>query len=110
MSQAITTVYLPPTNTKGSRIKAICDARTIIRAYGYEVSAERDHARVAMELAKLMNWTGVYVAGVACLTKGSRGYVYTRIPDLYLGDAFVPHDANENRTFHVVGVTDRDGR
>ena len=80
MSQAITTVYLPPTNTKGARIKAVCDAKTIIRPYTYNAhGVNEEHDAVAMELAKLMDWPGVYVRGTACPTN-SRGNVYTRVP------------------------------
>ncbi len=55
--QAITTKYLPATDTKGSRIKATCDAGSIIIPYPHELSGCDVHAAAAMALCRELGWT-----------------------------------------------------
>lgn len=54
--QAIQTRYLPATNTKPSRIKAWCDAGSIIVPYSYEHSESDIHYAAAMQLAHKLKW------------------------------------------------------
>ena len=59
VKQAITTTYLGPTNTLGTRIKAKAagGASTVVpRRYDLEVY--QDHLRAARALMKKMGWTG----------------------------------------------------
>ena len=48
--QAIVTKYIPATNTRGSRIKAQCDAKTIIRDWPARLNMEDAHTFVAVQL------------------------------------------------------------
>ena len=59
--QAIVTKYLGPTNSRGPRIKARCDAGSIEVPYDHAESEEAAHALAAMELVRKLGWT--YKAG-----------------------------------------------
>lgn len=70
MFRAIQTRYLGPTNTQGSRVKAIARKRegdmpelSLTDNWDHGSSVEENHARVAKLLAARMAWTGVYVGG-----------------------------------------------
>jgi len=54
--QAIVTKYIGPTDTKGSRIKATCDAGSITIPYPHELSGEDVHAAAAMALVRKLGW------------------------------------------------------
>lgn len=63
MRQAITTRYLGPTNHKGSRIKAWCQAGMITTAYLYELSVENNHLNAAMKLMQKIGWDNDLIGG-----------------------------------------------
>jgi hypothetical protein len=54
--QAITTKYINPTNTKGARIKATCDAGSITIPFDHANSEEQTHAKAAMALVRKLGW------------------------------------------------------
>ena len=55
--QAIETKVLPATNTKGTRVKATCQAGSITRSFGQITESLQDYQRtVAIELAESLNW------------------------------------------------------
>ena len=63
MAQGIWTKYIPATNSRGARIKAIARiadsmgpemALTTLR--NYELDTDADHARAAAELARKLGW------------------------------------------------------
>jgi hypothetical protein len=54
--QAIETKYIGPGNVRGSRIKASCQAGSIIRDFDQGKSIDQRHADVAMELAAKFGW------------------------------------------------------
>ena len=56
--QAIQTKYLGPTETKGSRIKAWCDAGSITIGYPYEYSGMDCHLQAAKALQIKLGWIG----------------------------------------------------
>lgn len=69
MRQAITTKYLGPTNSRGSRIKATARKRS---NSGPEMSAttsyqhggtEIEHCRAAKACAEKLGWSGLWVGG-----------------------------------------------
>lgn len=63
MLKAITTKYHGATNTKGSRISARSDRKTIMRSYDHELSHSCNHRLAACELAAEFKWTGSFVGG-----------------------------------------------
>lgn len=68
----ITTKYIGPTNTKGSRIKATCQAKSITRSWDYALNADENHRAVAGELAQLVGWAGNWRMGA----DSGAGYVF----------------------------------
>jgi hypothetical protein len=56
--QAIVTKYLGPTNVRGARIKAACDAGTVTIPYPHELGGYDVHAAAAMELVRKLGWQG----------------------------------------------------
>ena len=69
--QAITTKYLGPTDTKGSRIKASCEAWSIAIYYDHEFSASENHDSACKALLSKLEWRGDYIGGGY-----SNGYIY----------------------------------
>lgn len=56
MRQAILVKYLPPTNHKGSRIKASCAAASVIVPYQSEFSPDENYSRTAVYLLAKLGW------------------------------------------------------
>ena len=54
--QAITTRYLGPTNTRGARVKATCEAGTHTVSWDYALSSFENHAAAARALVALLGW------------------------------------------------------
>lgn len=63
MRQAITTKYLGPTNYRGSRIKARCQAGSIIVSWDHALDVFDNHIRAAKALADKLDWTADWVGG-----------------------------------------------
>jgi hypothetical protein len=61
--QIITTKYLGPTDTKGSRIKASGGGKSVTIYYDYGVTDEELHASAVAALNKKLNWSGDLIAG-----------------------------------------------
>ncbi|MGZ8888002.1 MAG: hypothetical protein ACXW1D_00420 [Halobacteriota archaeon] len=58
--QAIHTKYFGPTNSKGSRIKATCDAGSVTIPYPHELSGMDCYKAAADALVKKLGWTDAY--------------------------------------------------
>ena len=79
--QAIITRYLGPTNYRGSRIKARCDAGTITVPYDYAAhSGEGVHRIAAEALRDKLGWTGRLVGG-AFPDADRDGYAFVFVPE-----------------------------
>lgn len=62
--QAIVVTYHGPTNARGSRLYARCDASRLSIPYPSEANAGEDAARVAAEaLRDRLGWTGHLIGG-----------------------------------------------
>ena len=59
--QAISVKYLPATNTKGSRVKAYCDAGAMVMSYHQDEICP--YTNCAVELCKKLGWYGVRLVG-----------------------------------------------
>ena len=68
--QAIETKYLGPTNCRGSRIKASCQAGSLVSDYDYGLNTSSNHIAAALGLIKKLEWEryGNWFGGC---TKGS---------------------------------------
>ena len=60
MCQAIKTKYIGPTNSKGSRVKATCDAGSITINWQDALNTERNHAAARDALCVKLGWTRYY--------------------------------------------------
>lgn len=54
--QAITTTYLGPTNYRGERIRAKCDAGSVTIPYPYGLSGEKAYIFAAHALCDRLGW------------------------------------------------------
>lgn len=73
--QAIVTKYIGPTDTKGARIKATCDAGSITVPYPYELSGADVHANAAMALVRKLGWDA-YPQSWICGSVGNGNIAY----------------------------------
>lgn len=75
--QAIETKYLGPTNSRGSRVKATCEAGSITLSWDDALNPSDNHDAAARALILSLEWDsaarGAWYRGA---TKGSAGYVY----------------------------------
>ena len=62
--QAIETKYLGPTNTRGARIKAWCEAGSVTIPFSYSGPTQVEPHREAVEtLVRKLGWAGRWVLG-----------------------------------------------
>lgn len=62
--QAIKTKYLCPTNFRGSRIKASCQAKSKTFSWNDSLNSSANHVKAAKALATELGWNyGVWVGG-----------------------------------------------
>jgi hypothetical protein len=61
--QAIETRYFGPGNTRGARVKAICQARSITVHWDHALNPEANHRAAAEKLMAVMGWSGRLVQG-----------------------------------------------
>jgi len=61
--QAITTKYFGPTNTRGSRVKASCEAGSLTVSWDYALGIEDNHKAAAAALIRQLGWEGNWVMG-----------------------------------------------
>lgn len=61
--QAITTKYIWPSNTRGSRIKAKAAAGSVTVHYDDALNSEENHAIAAQALARKFKWRGHWLQG-----------------------------------------------
>lgn len=54
--QAIRTKYHGATNTRGSRISAKCEAKTIYVSFNHVLDTEGNHKAACIALKEIMNW------------------------------------------------------
>ena len=82
--QAIRTKFLPPTDRRGSRVKAECQAGSIILNWDHAHNPDANHGLACMALVAKLGWTP---------DKG-RGYqgmwVMGELPDQSSAHVFVP--------------------
>ena len=62
MRQAIKTKFLGPTNYRGARVVAECDAKRIVIPWDHALDVEKNHVLAAKILAKKLGW-GTFVSG-----------------------------------------------
>jgi hypothetical protein len=63
MRQAIITKFISPTNTKGARVKAKCEAGSITLEWDYALNGAQNHTTAAETLKAKLGWTGRLIGG-----------------------------------------------
>lgn len=63
MRQAIVTKYLGPTNARGSRVKATCQAGSVTLSWDDALDSEANHHAAAQALARKLGWSGRLIGG-----------------------------------------------
>lgn len=63
MRQAIATKYLGPTNHRGARIVATCQAGTLTAPWDDDYDVDGNHTATAYALALHMGWSGTWHGG-----------------------------------------------
>lgn len=63
MRQAITTKYLGPSNVRGSRVKASCQAGSLTLDWTHSLNGNENHMAAAQALANRLGWDGEWVGG-----------------------------------------------
>lgn len=71
--QAIRTKYCGPTNTRGSRIQASCEAKTIYVPYNHALNSDANHRAACEELMLAMGWTADKSTTYSGMVGGSHG-------------------------------------
>ncbi len=71
--QAITTKYIPQTNTREARIRARAAAGSIILHWDGALSIEENHRQAAIEYARRKDWPGTWFMGGS---PDDSGYVF----------------------------------
>ena len=61
--QAIQTKYLGPTNNRGGRLKATCDAGALTVEWNHALNPTDNHRAVARRLILQLGWHGTWVQG-----------------------------------------------
>jgi hypothetical protein len=62
--QAIKTKYLGPTNYRGSRIKASCQAKSLTLSWDHALNPDKNHIAAAKALVTDLNWNyGRWIGG-----------------------------------------------
>jgi hypothetical protein len=62
MAQSIRTRYLPPTNYKGARIKAItASGISVTIAWDYDLGIDDNHELALKTLCEKLEWHGLYI-------------------------------------------------
>ena len=104
MRQAISTRYIGPTNTQGSRVKAIARKRegnlseiSLADNWDQSASVEENHARVAKLLAARMDWAGLWIGGGS---PENSGFVFVNIGDTVSPGVMLWH--KEDRDYFVI--------
>lgn len=61
--QAIETKFLGPTNTRGARVKAACEAGSVTMSWDYGLNTEGNHDAALEALVTKLGWFGVWARG-----------------------------------------------
>lgn len=61
--QAIITKWIGPSNVRGSRVKASCDAGSVTLSWDHSLNIEHNHHTAALKLCAKLGWTGKLASG-----------------------------------------------
>lgn len=90
--QAILTKYTGPTNTKGSRILARCQAMRIVVGFDYSLDIEGNHVAAAAELCRRMDAQCVKKYGSKPGGAWTTPRITGQLPDHSYAHVFAPQE------------------
>lgn len=73
--QAISTKFLGPTNYRGSRVRAVAQAGSVVVQWDHALNSEQNHDAAAKTLAEKFGWYGAWFGGGL-----ERGNCYVWVP------------------------------
>lgn len=86
--QAIITKYLGPTDTRGGRVKAKCDAGSVTVSWDHALDIELNHRAAALALITKLGWLDMAeVYGLATGSIPSGEYVHAFARERHAGIA-----------------------
>lgn len=85
--QAIRTRFHGPSNVKGSRYSAKCEARTIYLSADHSLDSADNHRRACEELVKVMGWNTGKLAGGMVGGEFQHDHYWVFVNDMRTGDA-----------------------
>lgn len=88
--QAIRVHYLGPTDYRGSRLVATCDAGRLTVPYDYALSGEALYRTAAEALRDKLGWTGHLIGGG--LADGSYAFVFAESDERPVAERISEHD------------------
>jgi hypothetical protein len=76
--QAIQTRYIGPTNYRGSRVVAWCEAGKLIHQWDHSLNVDQNHREAARKLADKLGWIGGYYSEMVggALPNPNAGYAF----------------------------------
>lgn len=103
MYQAITTKYIGPSNVRGSRVKAMCDAGSVTLDWDNALNSEDNHIAAAKALATKLEWDGYYVGGsINGWKPGSgSGYAFVNVQHAHERENMADEEADFEYDFRV---------
>jgi hypothetical protein len=85
--QAITTKFMPCTNTKCSRVKASCERGNITISWDHALNSSENHEKAVKELLTKFEKEDIAKWGQAMFSKGTwfggateTGYIFVQVP------------------------------
>lgn len=101
--QAIVTKFLGPTNVRGSRVKATCEAGSVTLSWDHALNSEGNHDAAAKALAHKLGWDkgwhGELVGGGLPDTTGN---CYVFVKERCKCDECAAHDESARRRTQIV--------
>ena len=76
MRQAISTKFLGPTNSRGARVKASCQAGSTTVEWDHALNPAGNHVRAAKQLAAHWGWRGDWYGGA---NPNNSGYTFVLV-------------------------------
>ena len=76
MRQAIVTKFLGPTNSRGSRVKAVCEAGQVALAWDDALDMTENHEAAAKALCDRLGWEWEHFKGGGLPRCNSHAYCY----------------------------------
>lgn len=76
--QAITTKYIGPSNTRGSRVRASCEAGSITIEWNNALNSDQNHRVAAMYLQEKFGWHK-YNTLIGGVMPKNKGYCFVQV-------------------------------